>query len=154
MAKKRKAYNPEDPLRSVRAHISSQCISHCSEKEPQWETNHTKLNQKLTLIKAFLLESVERKSFAGPTDLQIRVTSQSDVSLKGAWDDYGTDRKEEGEPPCTQGFRSATRWFSDSPQTPVIPQSASALAPGDMWALAQLWVKRLENQQEKFWQVR
>lgn len=94
-----KGLQPRGPPTSARAHISSQCISHCSEKEPQWETNHTKPNQKLTLIKAFLLELVERKSFAGPTDLQIRVTSRSEVSLQGAWDGYGMERKGEGELP-------------------------------------------------------
>lgn len=97
-----KGLQPRGSPTSARAHISGQRVSHCREKEPQWETDHTKLNQKLTLNKAFLLESGERKSFAGPTDH--RVTSRSEVSLKGVWDNYGTDREGEGEPPLHPGF--------------------------------------------------
>lgn len=58
---------------SARGHLSSQPISHCGERGGQWETDHihTKPYQKLLLIKAFLLELVERKSLTGPTKLWI-----------------------------------------------------------------------------------
>lgn len=143
-AAKRRKPSTKCPRICERGQISNRLISCAAvrkNRKDKWITFTPNLPKRIRVNsdKDLSSELGGRKCFAGPTNLwvfQYNTRNGSEWWLTGKiYDDACTETEGEGKTLCTRGFlRRQLDSLGTNQVTTMIPQSAHALTPPDMWS--------------------